>query len=323
MSVVGSGGARLVASLGLALALASCAVAPPAEKKAPVGSEMPAILPDEPRAVAPAPTAGTARTGTPPADPPADPPARREPVAAPRSEARSDPRESSRPAEPPRLEDLIRAEEARHAASGADPRAKRNLATLYALSGRYADAYKLLDGVDLGKDDFLRLVFAAASDQVNEHQAAMAALEGVRAGWRTIHPLRIPFAAFCTAARGFQDYTRYAKDEFEPGQVVGIYFELDEFASRQGAGGEYEVSVHTEAEVLTPAPNSQVIRLPDAEHYAQDLNRRTARPLEDLCLGLRVRLPRNLITGAYQLRLTVEDRLAQKKAQTLIEFRIK
>ncbi len=227
----------------------------------------------------------------------------------------------ARPAGPPKLDDLIRAEEARLAVAPADPGAKRSLGVLYALAGRWTESYKMLEGEDLGRDTLLRLVFACAGDKVNEHGRAMDALERVRAEWRTVHPLRITHAAFCSSARAFQDYVSYAKDEFEPGQLVGVYFELDDFALRPGRGGEWEVSIHADVEVVAPGP--QVIRLPDGEKYTQDLERSTPRPVDDLCLGLRLRLPRNLIPGAYQLRLTVEDRLAQKKAERMLDFRIR
>lgn len=224
-------------------------------------------------------------------------------------------------APPPRLADLIDAEEARLAAGDKD--ARRTLAGLYALAGRWPDAYRMTEGMSVGRDDFLRLTVAVAADQVNEHRLAMAALETVRDRWREIHPLAIPLAAFCSAARGFQDYTPVARSEFDAGQVVVVYFELDNFATRPAAGDQHEVLVKADAEVVTLPPGQQVIRLSDAGQYAQEFSRKTARAIEDLGLGVRLQLPRNLVPGAYQLRLTVQDRVGGKSAQTLLDFRIR
>ncbi len=235
----------------------------------------------------------------------------------------SEPEREVVPARPPRLDDLIRAEEARVAAPGAPAESWRSLALLYAAAGRMEDVYRTLEGKDLGRDPLLRLVFAAAGDRVNEHEAALRALEAVRADWRAIHPLRIPHAAFCSAARGFQDFTPYPADTFQPGQVVGVYLEIDNFASRAARGGEYEVSIHADVDVLTPPPNEQTIRLPEADRYTQDLERRTPRPIDDFSLGLRVRLPPNLVPGAYRLRLTVEDRIARKFAVKFLDFAVR
>ena len=84
----------------------------------------------------------------------------------------------------------MRAEQARLAAAPGDAGTKRRLAVLHALAGRWTDSYRLLEGADLGQDTFLRLVFACAGDQVNEHGRAMEALETVRADWRAHVPGR-------------------------------------------------------------------------------------------------------------------------------------
>jgi hypothetical protein len=222
----------------------------------------------------------------------------------------------------PSLDDLIRAEESRARGAAPDPEAWKRLSLLYAAAGRLEDAYRALEGRDVGRDPVLRLLFAAAADRVNEHEAARLALDTVRSEWRAVHPLRVTHAAFCAAARGFQDYTPFPRDVFQAGQVVVVYFELDDFAVRVNRGAGFEVSIHADVGILTPPPTETEIRLPESDRYTLDLERKTDRPLDDLGLGLRVRLPAGLIPGSYRLRLTVEDRVARKFAVKFLDFRI-
>jgi len=133
---------------------------------------------------------------------------------------------------------------------------------------------------------------------------------------RTSCPLVVRNLAFVTDIQSYGVYTPFEKYEFEPGQRVLLYAEVQNFKSVSTPKGYYTAS-RSKFEIF----NSEGQRVashefPTSEEYCRQYRR-------DFFLGYDFTLPRNLTAGKYLLRLVVEDGNSGRTGQSGIHFEIR
>jgi hypothetical protein len=127
--------------------------------------------------------------------------------------------------------------------------------------------------------------------------------------------LEVSNLAFCTAVHSYGSVERFAKYEFQPGEEVLLYAEIENFKSEASKEG-HRTSLKAHYDVLDGPRRVHQQDLPAAEEACE-------RQRRDFFVSYRLRLPAELKPGEYTLQLTIDDALGQKTATRSIGFRIR
>ena len=136
---------------------------------------------------------------------------------------------------------------------------------------------------------------------------------------QSVADLELRSVGFCHRIDGWGLYERFDRDEFEPGQRVLLYGELRNFSTESTPAGMYRTLLNSSIEIVRAGQEDAV------------LERSNLGDSEDQCRGLRtdfynsypIDIPAHLTPGAYQLRLSVEDKLSGRFATQTIGFTIR
>ncbi|MEL6898230.1 MAG: hypothetical protein AAFP90_19195, partial [Planctomycetota bacterium] len=128
--------------------------------------------------------------------------------------------------------------------------------------------------------------------------------------------LQLGALQFCKQIMGFGNIQRFARDEFQPGQEVIVYCEVDNVVSvkdknvfRTHLKGTYDI-INGDGRTLMSLPLPEDI---------QELRSR----VRDRFVGYLIPLPNDLKSGTYRLRITLEDMLGKKYGQSVNRFRVR
>ena len=102
---------------------------------------------------------------------------------------------------------------------------------------------------------------------------------------------------------------------FAQNQAIA-YFEVSNFTSEKMPDGRFRTLLSDRFEILTPEGESVWHH---EEPEIEDLSRRRR---EDFFVAQRIVIPPALGEGRYVLKVTVEDRLAAKQTQALLQFNV-
>jgi len=131
-----------------------------------------------------------------------------------------------------------------------------------------------------------------------------------------VSTLDVRNAAFCTRVDSFGRYKEFEKYEFQPGQEVLLYVEIDNFATKETVEG-FESAFQATYQILDPTGRPVF----DQELPLQSEICRNRR--RDLFIAYQLWMPRRIYPGPYTLQLTVEDLKGNKFGQTTCSFAVK
>jgi hypothetical protein len=221
------------------------------------------------------------------------------------------------------LEKAIKSLESQ-AQAGDDPYGQALLRVLYAVAGRRDDALRPIPAVAEAEREFWVNEMRGLTEYLDTRQtgspdrrAAEAARWFRDAAGRLaeLGALDVRNLAFCTAVHSFGSLDRFPKNEFQPGDEVLLYAELENFASESTKAG-YRTALKARFDILQGAGRVHEQDLPPAEEVCE-------RQRRDFFLSYHLRLPAGLKSGEYTLQLTIDDTLGRKTATRSIGLRIK
>ncbi|RLS57076.1 MAG: hypothetical protein DWH91_05240 [Planctomycetota bacterium] len=202
------------------------------------------------------------------------------------------------------------------------------LRMLYLMAAQPEKAQLPITATDTPQQEFWTSVFWGMSnyfDESNAHDPVVRASltsEQFQNALRHLQPqakLQLHGLTFCQQIDGWGQYQPFERDEFEPGQPVLLYAEVQNFSSEMTPEGLFRTRIISQIEIVRLGAEPQVF---DQEHLgeAEDLcrARRT-----DYCSSYRIELPTNLTPGQYELRLQVEDFLTQRTTHQSVGFRVR
>lgn len=207
------------------------------------------------------------------------------------------------------------AEVSRHAA----------LRMLYLVDGRREEALQPIDGIPPGQQDFWSKQLYGLSAYLDTERNTDS---GRRAAEATMHfrdataklselaTLSVKSLAFCSEVSSYGVYKAFDKHEFQPGQEVLLYAEVENFKSESTDKG-FRTALRSSYQILDPhgaRVSQQEFAL--TEEYCRN-------PRRDFFIRYFVWMPKRIYGGKYTLQLTIEDTLSQKIGQSTIEFEIK
>lgn len=126
--------------------------------------------------------------------------------------------------------------------------------------------------------------------------------------------LEVRNLAFCHEIAYFGNFTRFNRDEFQPGDSVLLYAEIDNFKSELTIDGQYRTLLRSTIEVLSP---SGEVRWQKEFPANEDLCINYRR---DYFLNYRFNIADRLPLGPHTLKLTVFDELSGKMVSQSINF---
>lgn len=219
------------------------------------------------------------------------------------------------------LDDLLFTTEREQIRHPGDATVRKRLAQLYVLAGRYPEAAKAFEGVDLSGDEFARLTYAALMNRLGEDSKASATLEAVRRGWRNAHDLHVATASFTQGViRGFRSYTPIERAAFVRGSQGWIYVELENFTSRRMPNGRYQIALRVDFAIHDSA--GRTVPWPDLARYKKDFRQEQIDDFNELHLPLLVIFPKDLSPGRYTMEILLRDEVSEKRTDVSLPFSI-
>jgi hypothetical protein len=198
------------------------------------------------------------------------------------------------------------------------------LRLLYLVDGRRDSALKPISGIPPTQQDFWnKELFALVTyldaertaDESRRAAAASVALREAAAKLGELATLSVRSLAFCTEVHSYGVYKKFPKYEFQAGQEVLLYAEVENFKTQAGEKG-FHTALKSSYEIL----DSQGARVDQKEFEitaedCQNLRR-------DYFIRYFVWMPKRIYGGNYTLQLTIEDTHSQKIGQSSIDFTI-
>ena len=198
------------------------------------------------------------------------------------------------------------------------------LRMLLMLAGRDEDALAPIPGATPAQQDFWSKqlfalsAFLDAADSGDERARAAATLrhlDDARDRLSELATLQVRNAAFVKRVDGFGLYEPIETAEFQPGEQIIVYAEINNFRSRSTAEG-YETSLGTSYQVVDESGRRvDGAQFPDVQDICQ--SRR-----HDFHMQYEMQLPTRIYPGPYQLQLIITDHASNKIGQTTLAFEI-
>jgi hypothetical protein len=192
-------------------------------------------------------------------------------------------------------------------------------------AGRREEALQPIPGVPPAMQDFWTHQLYAIQLLLDGHQIAdrrQRAAEAKRlfqeaAGKLAVAaPLVVRGLAFATEVQSFGCYGGLDKYEFQPGQEVLLYAEVENFQSLPTPKG-YHTKLRSRYQIFNAEGQSVAEQeFPITEEYCRQMRR-------DFFIAYPVRVPQDLSPGQYTLKLSLEDLHRGEVCQGSIQFSVR
>ena len=200
-----------------------------------------------------------------------------------------------------------------------------DLRMLYCVSGRSADAARVIEGLPREEQEFWQSMMlamnrcrAGGEGELGTEQYTEA-LGQVRAAARALQPLsklEIHRLQFCTRIDGFGNVTAFPTADFEPGQRLLLYAGVRNFRSELTSEGRYRSEFAAVVEFLREEDGEVLerIRLPQIPDECDE--ERT-----DYFQSFELTAP--VLEGGYIVRLQLRDQLTRQTTEARLRMRIR
>lgn len=200
-----------------------------------------------------------------------------------------------------------------------------DLRMLYCVSGRAADAARVIEGLPREEQEFWQSMMLAMNrtraggEGESRAEELTEALGQVRAAARALQPLsklEIHRLQFCTRIDGFGNVTAFPTADFEPGQRLLLYAGVRNFRSELTSEGQYRSEFAAVVEFLREEDGEVLerIRLPQIPDECDE--ERT-----DYFQSFELTAP--VLEGGYIVRLQLRDQLTRQTAEARLRMRIR
>ncbi len=198
------------------------------------------------------------------------------------------------------------------------------LRLLYVVDGRRDAALKPIVGIPPTQQDFWsKELFALTTyldsdrnaDENRRAAAASIPLREAAAKLGELATLSVRNLAFCNEVSSYGVFKKFPKYEFQAGQEVLLYAEVENFKTLQNEKG-FHTALKSSYEIL----DSHGARVDQKEFEITAEDCQNAR--RDYFIRYFVWMPKRIYGGSYTLQLTIEDTHSQKIGQSSIDFTI-
>lgn len=200
-----------------------------------------------------------------------------------------------------------------------------DLRLLYMIAGRSAESVRIIDSLPEGEQEFWQSLMLSmnryrdtAEDSTRSEQLTES-LDHLKTAARSLQPLSqlsIRRVMLCDRIDGFGSVVAYRTSNFEPGQRILVYAELQNFKSELTADGKYRSEFSATIEFMREGEDEVVeeIKVPLIEDLC-DVER------TDYFQSFELTLP--ALEGSYFMRIQLHDQLSRQKADSKLEFSVR
>jgi hypothetical protein len=198
------------------------------------------------------------------------------------------------------------------------------LRMLYFVAGRQEDALRPISGATPAQQDYWsQQLFALATFLDNQSQpdnkrraaAALLHLDEARGTLAQLATLDVRNLTFVKSVDGYGVYELSKESQFEPGQQVALYAEVENFHSDSTDQG-FRIALGTSYQVVDESG-----RRVDGGQFPDVLDQCKNRR-RDFHIQYGIPLPTRIYPGSYQLQLIVTDNQTGKIGQATLPFKI-
>ncbi len=247
--------------------------------------------------------------------------------------SKPEPERAAAPAEPQRLDwrqhlqaaiQGLESETADPPATTAAIGRHAGLRLLYLVDGRRDAALKPITGIPPTQQDFWsKELFALTTyldadrnaDESRRAAAASVPLREAAAKLGELATLSVRNLAFCTEVHSYGVFKKFPKYEFQAGQEVLLYAEVENFKTVASEKG-FHTALKSSYEIL----DNKGARVDQKEFEITAEDCQNAR--RDYFIRYFVWMPKRIYGGNYTLQLTIEDTHSQKIGQSSIDFTV-
>lgn len=207
-------------------------------------------------------------------------------------------------------------------------RRQTDLRMMYLIAGRTAESIRVIEALPEPEQEFWQSLMLAVDayrrtdDSAERAEHLTETLNYVRAASRQLQPLsklRIRRLNFCNRIDGFGMIDEFPVFEFNAGQPLLLYAEIENYMSELTANGQYRSEFAARIEFVRDGETepivSRTIQLPGIEDFC-------ATERTDYFQSYELTVP-SLSPGRYRLRLRIRDQLSLQTTATEIPFEIR
>lgn len=206
-------------------------------------------------------------------------------------------------------------------------RLQQELRLLYLIQDRPEDAASAVDSLSPGEQEFFQSLVlslaeyrkAQASDSPSVHYTG--AVHQLRAAVQALSPLadlRIRRLEICSRIHSYGRIDTFPSNDFDPGRPLLLYVEMENFGSQLTPSGRYLASFDATLQIVEKNNGvvKETIRLTDITDEATSAR-------TDYFQSYDLTLPSHLMTGEYEIRLKIRDKLSTKTTEKSVGFQVR
>jgi hypothetical protein len=123
---------------------------------------------------------------------------------------------------------------------------------------------------------------------------------------------------FCSRINSFGSVEEFPTNDFDPGQPVLLYVEVDNFGSEITVDGGYRTSFSAVLEFYhddSDEPTESIV-LKNIEDSSSSMR-------SDYFHSFELTIPSHFATGRYRLQLRLRDQISQRETDGVVEFQVR
>ena len=206
-------------------------------------------------------------------------------------------------------------------------RRQMDLRMLYLMMDKPASAMAAIDSLPASEQEFWQELmlgisqFRSPSLEVEVEQHRAGTVSQIRAAVRHLQQssmLTIRRMEFCSRINSFGSVENFPTNDFDPGQPVLMYVEIDNFGTEIGRDGNYRTAFSAKLEFYHDGSDEPIesIDVPGIDDSSSSLR-------NDFFHSFELTIPSHFATGRYQLRLKLRDQISQRDASSTVEFQVR
>lgn len=200
-----------------------------------------------------------------------------------------------------------------------------DLRLLYMIAGKSADSVRIIESLPEEEQEFWQSLMMSMnsyrenSDDVDRTEQLTESLRHLRTASKKLQPLSrltIQRAMLCDRIDGFGNVVAFPTSNFEPGQRVLVYTELQNFQSELTDDGKYRSEFAARIEFMREGDDEVLEKIQVLQ-------------IEDLCdvertdyfQSFELTLP--ALEGKYHMRILLRDYFSQQVAESSLQFSVR
>lgn len=200
-----------------------------------------------------------------------------------------------------------------------------DLRLLYMIAGKSAESVRIIESLPEEEQEFWQSLMMSmnsyrySSEDVDRTEQVTESLQHLRTASKKLQPLSrltIQRSMLCDRIDGFGNVVAFPTSNFEPGQRVLVYTQLQNFQSELTDDGKYRSEFAARIEFMREGDDEvlekiQVLKIEDL----CDVER------TDYFQSFELTLP--ALEGKYRMRILLRDYLSQQVAESSLEFSVR